>query len=462
MSRLLRSTAFRTGLLYAALFAVSVVILFAIVYWQTAGSMDRELRSLVTSDMDSLMAHYRDDGVSGLKGAIDDRLTAQGSHTTWYLLRAANGRVLAGNLPPQSLHAGWQRILVKAADGGVEEADEGEPVLGLGRRLHAAGFLFVAHDAQQLADMRERLLYALLWSLGLTLVLAAAGGAIAGARTLRRVEVINRVAGDIVRGDFVQRIPTRGRGDEFDILAGHLNRMFARIQQLLEAMRQVSTDIAHDLRTPLGRLRQGLESARRDATSVAEYQVAVDQAIQHTDQILETFGALLRIAQIESGSRQARFAAVDLSAELHALVEIYAPVAEERGQRIVADIASGLVIRGDRELLVQAVVNLIENALMHTPDDTRVDVRLAAHVGRISLVVSDHGPGIPPEAIKRVTQRFYRVESSRSTPGNGLGLSLVAAVVELHGAILELRDNRPGLRVEMTFAATEPGSARPA
>lgn len=455
--RLLHSTGFRTGLGYAVLFAASVFVLFGVIYWQTAGYMERQLRAVTETDFHTLESVLRHGGVEGLRRAIAAR-TAAGDHGHggWFLLLNDQGTRLAGNLPPDVRpHEGWQQIALPGSGGHAGEGESGEHrvVQGEGRMLGRYLFLFVGQDAGALNEMRELWLSALAWGVGVTLLLAALGGAFMGAAALRRVEAINRVAGDIVAGDLARRIPVRGTEDEFDTLATHLNRMLARIQELMEGMRQVSNDIAHDLRTPLGRLRQTLESARRDAGSVGDYQLAVDHALEQTDQILETFAALLRIAQIESGARRSRFQRVDLSGVLDTVLDAYLPVAEDAGHVLQGRIPPGIHVRGDRELLVQAFANLIENALRHTPTGSRIELALDTGPQGVTATVADNGPGIPEAALDKVAGRFYRLESSRSTPGSGLGLSLVAAIAALHEAELRLADNAPGLRVTLRFAA---------
>jgi len=253
-----------------------------------------------------------------------------------------------------------------------------------------------------------------------------------------------------MRGNLSRRIALRGSGDEFDRLSTNLNEMLDRMQMLMDGLRQVSNDIAHDLRTPLTRLRQHLEGAHLRARTVAEYQLVVDKAIAETDEILGTFGALLRIAQIEAGTRRAAFTAVDLSGVLQTIVETYAAVAEDHEHDLASRIADGITVRGDRQLLTQMIANIVENALRHTPAGTRIELELAAASGPI-CTIRDNGPGIPEPERQRVFRRFYRLDSSRATPGSGLGLSLVAAIAELHRIAVEVGDNQPGLRVTLRF-----------
>ena len=242
-----------------------------------------------------------------------------------------------------------------------------------------------------------------------------------------------------------------GSGDEIDRLAESLNRMLGRIEELMDKLRHVTSDIAHDHRTPLGRLRQRLEAARIKQRSPAAYEEVIDASITDTDTLLRTFDAMLRIAEIEAGAARARFAAVDLSAIAENVGEVFLPVAEDHGQRLMAEVAPGVGVHGDRELITQMLVNLIENSLHHAPQGTLVPIGLEKQGDFPILVVADSGQGIPIEERERVLRRFYRLDGSRSSPGSGLGLSLVAAIAKLHGAELTLDDNNPGLRVSVRF-----------
>jgi signal transduction histidine kinase len=265
--------------------------------------------------------------------------------------------------------------------------------------------------------------------------------------------MITRTADAIIDGDLSRRIERTGAGDDFDHLSATLNAMLDRIEGLMENLRQVSSDIAHDLRTPLSRLRQDLEEAQKRELTAAEFKRVVEGAVAEADVLLETFSALLRIAQIEAGTRRSAFRPVDLSEVLRTVVEAYAPAIEESGRTLRAEIADGVQGNGDRGLLSQLFVNLIENALHHTPAGTAITLQLSRQTAGASAEVADTGPGIPPEERAKVFRRFYRLEHSRTTPGSGLGLSTVAAIVELHHAAIELIDNRPGLRVVIRFPA---------
>jgi len=320
--------------------------------------------------------------------------------------------------------------------------------------LSDGGRLLLGAATHQLEEVEELVLRAALSGLAVTGILAVGGGILMSIRVLRRVEAINRTSREIIAGDFSRRIPTRGTNDDYDQLAANLNAMLDQIAALMDGLRQISSDIAHDLRTPLTRIRNRLDVARSKAITVADHAANVERTIEEIDEVLATFGALLRIAQIEAGARRTGFGAVDLADILRRLVEVYEVVAEESGRRLVGDIIATARVQGDRDLLLQMLSNLLENALQHTPQGTRIDIRLAARPGGFAVVVADNGPGIPKEFREKVFQRFYRLDASRSTPGNGLGLSLVAAIAALHGVDIRLEDNRPGLKITVEFGAS--------
>jgi signal transduction histidine kinase len=284
-----------------------------------------------------------------------------------------------------------------------------------------------------------------------TLVLALVGGVIIGNRALKRVDAVSLTTQAIIAGDLTRRLPSSGTDDEFDRLATSVNAMLDRIEDLMRSMRQVSNDIAHDLRTPLTRLRQRLERARERALSIEELRDIVQGSVAQVDSILETFGALLRIAQIEAGGHAGAVAIVDVSSLLKNVVEDFSPAAEDCGQRITSDVAPDLQLSGDRELLTQMVANLLDNAIRHSPPGTVINIAARQVDDGVEIAISDSGPGVPLAERDNVLKPFYRLESSRTTPGSGLGLSLVAAIAKQHHAHLSLSDNGPGLRVAVVF-----------
>jgi signal transduction histidine kinase len=281
--------------------------------------------------------------------------------------------------------------------------------------------------------------------------LALAGGAVFSRGALRRIETINAAFREITAGNLSRRVPARGTRDELDQLAININQMLDQVELLLSNLQQVTNDIAHDLRTPLGRLRQGLEATRLKQPDIAEYQATIDHAIDQSDKILETFAALLRIAQIESRVRRSKFNAVDLSDVSNTVIEALDAVIEDAGQSLVTEIARNVHVQGDKDLITQLFVNLVANATHHCSTGTEISVILKKDPEPI-LIVSDTGLGIAENEREAVLRRFYRLEKSRTTSGSGLGLALVKAIADLHGANLTLSDNGPGLRVTIRFS----------
>ena len=458
LPRIIRTSSFRLTLLYAGLFGCSALILLGVIYWATGIYMSNSLDAAIDSDITELEDILQVGGNEALAVQVEERVRQTPHGPMYYLLEDPNGKVVAGNIPPSYSEEGRFDLKIPRSN------SPSVAVHAHGINLGNHEYLMVGVDALPRREMRKLILRVFEWSSAITLVLAFAGGALMSSGLLRRIETISRAARDIMAGDFSRRIPVRGTHDEFDNLVASLNAMLERNEVAMESVRQVSNDIAHDLRTPLTRLRQRLDLAQRRARSLEEWQRAADGCISDMDAILETFGALLRIAQIESGMPAHRFAEVDLSELLRTVIEVYQPMAEEREQRFSADIASRLMVWGDRELLAQMVANLIENAMKHSPVGASIGLTTFQLPSAIAVTVMDNGPGIPVADRGRVFQRFYRLQSSRTTPGSGLGLSLVEAIAALHGVSIELSDNGPGLCVTLRFLAPDqrtPAGDRP-
>ncbi len=444
-----RTTSFRLAALYAVFFGLSTTALLLLVYWYTLGQMEQDLESTVSARLTQLHRVYDSGGLEMLKKAVTQESSQPDSRFRYALIDPSGVRI-AGKVPYSGLGEEWQEL-----ESGDEESagDNDEAILGgHGVRLPGGWLLWAGRDVETLHELRERLAGSVSAAMAVTIALALAGGVFMGWQVSRRVEAMNRTARSIMAGDLTRRLAVRGTGDEFDRLAEQFNAMLERIQALMENLRQVSSNIAHDLRTPLSHLRHRLEELRERPLTTEQYRDAVDQAIGETDTILATFEALLRIAQIESGRRRTAFSRVDLSALLEELAETYAPVAEDMGHTLTAEVNAAVHVQGDGQLLTQMLVNLIENALRHTPAGTRVEVRLPQPTLAGPVVtVADNGPGVPARERDKIFRRFYRLDASRTTPGSGLGLSLVAAVAELHDVTIDLQDNQPGLRVDLRF-----------
>jgi signal transduction histidine kinase len=365
------------------------------------------------------------------------------------LLQDSKGLVQAGNLPAIDPKAGvreWGKT-TKAGNFGLSA------IRGRGVILPGA-YLFVGWSTHQLLEMEEMVVGSFAWGLAASIVLALVGGFIMSGRLMHRIETISMTSRSIIGEDLRQRLPVTQAGDELDHLAGSINAMLDRIAALMNDLRQVTTDIAHDLRTPLTRLRQRLELAIRPGEDAALASLTLENAVVEIDSILTIFGALLRIAQIESGNRRLGFKVVPLSELLSTIAELYRPMADENGQVLSESIEASLQVNGERELLMQLFANLIENALRHTPRGSTIAI-VARRIDRcVQVSVTDNGHGIPENLRGKVLQRFFRLESSRTTVGSGLGLSMASAIVKVHDATLELADAAPGLRATVLLEAS--------
>jgi signal transduction histidine kinase len=458
-TRILRSSIFRLALLYMALSIGSVVVLLGFIYWATAGYADRQTDETIAAEIRGLAEQYRRRGLIGLTSVIADRVARDPGGAAVYLLADEGFSPIVGNLsrwPDADADAGgWMGFRLR--DWGHDKSEE--------HRARARTFvlrgglhLLVGRDVRDLEATRHRILGALGWGLAITAALALAAGLAMGTRVMRRIDAINQTSREIMAGDLSRRVATDGRGDDFDQLARNLNHMLERIEELMQSVRQVSDNIAHDLRTPLTRLRTRLELARSATDLPDDAREALDRSVEDTEELLTTFNALLRIARIESGSSRDGFAPVALTRLVRDLAELYEPLATEKGQRLAVEAEEGLTVTGDRDLLFQAVANLVDNAIKYGPPDGRIALAARLRSRHPEICVSDNGPGIPAAMRGKVFQRFFRLDDSRTTAGSGLGLSLVQAVADLHAAEIRLEDNRPGLRVSLRFAP----EARPA
>ena len=446
LPRSLRTSSFRLTILYAAIFGASGLLLFGVIAWSVNSFMAEQLDATVANELAEVQANAGGLETGALKRVVDGLII--NSPGVYYLLQGPDGEVIAGNMMAIRPKPGL-RTLEYAHQAPDRHVLGG--IRGRGIALADGGYLFVGVSDHQRGELRAIVTRAFVLGLGLTVVLALAGGFVMSLGVLRRVEAVSQASRAIMEGDLTQRMTLRGTNDEFDHLASSLNAMLDRIQDLMLGLQQVSSDIAHDLRTPLTRLRQRLELARRRENTTGGLYAAIDGAIVNVDAILETFGALLRIAQIEAGTRRAGFQPVMLDELLNALVEAYQPVTEEKGQTLTSQIERDLCLQGDHELLTLLFANLVENAIGHSPAGVQIAVNAKRVADGIEAIVADTGQGIPAAFRTKVLQRFYRLEGSRTTLGSGLGLSLVNAVAVLHGASLDLRDNEPGLRCALHF-----------
>lgn len=459
--QLFQTLGFRLAAGFVVLFALFTATLSCAAYWIIGASLRTNLQQAVLADIAAVQSGYQQEGIGEAQEVVNQLLAQSASHIdmpaqSYIALSSAAGGALAGNLiPTRPLFGDQQKVLSELGRVAARSAHAADPhgiqVLVRGVTLPDGSNLIVARDLSPVSTTRARIGRAFGWSAGLAMLMAVVGALLFGARFRRQTEAMSSTCDAIESGHFGGRIALRGTGDELDALAGAINAMLDRIQMLLDNLKQVSSDIAHDLRTPMARLRQRLEQARFDSNSTEQYSQAVTAAIGDVDSILSIFAALLRISQIEAGSRSGAFAPVSLSQLLTHLHSIYSAVAEDMGDTLTLDVQAGVMISGDAELLLQMFSNLLENALHHTPRGSRIDIALRVERGQAVACVADNGPGIAAGEREQVLRRFYRVASSRATAGNGLGLALVNAIASLHRAPLWLLDNAPGLRLEITF-----------
>jgi len=452
-ANVLRSVTFRLALIYVFVFGASVTLLLGFIYWSTAGYMEQQTDATIEAEIRGLAERYQLSSLEGLVRSIHERIENNPFGSTIYLLTNSRYARVAGNLdrwPRQEADAdGWVEFALEQVGG------DGERHWARARTFVLPGdfHLLVGRDMYELRATQALIARTLAWGVAITAMLALAGAVMMSRTTARRLEAINATSRRIMRGDLSQRVPTRGTRDEFDELAASLNGMLDQIQQLMEGVRHVSDNIAHDLKTPLTRLRNRLDGLLRERGANADpaLREQVEQALAEADALLSTFNALLRITRIEAGARREAFSDVALRNVVEDAAELYEAVAESKGQTLQVSVGAEPHVLGDRDLLFQAVANLLDNAIKYTPQHGRVELALAHGPSATRIRISDSGPGIPHKDHARVLERFVRLEDSRSTPGNGLGLSLVAAVAKLHGARVRFADAGPGLVVELEF-----------
>ena len=451
-ARIFQTETFRLAATYALVFLGSMALLVVLIFVIVSNAFEANLLRDSRDDLAAIKKAY----VGAAPGRelheanemIEDRLLATDSADV-FLLQAGHKRI-GGNLPVMQPSMGVLRFRFPRALGG---ATAGHTLLGQGEMIVPGVYAFVGRDLDSARRAENELLEAFGLVLIASLVLAGAGGLLLSRSFVKRVDAITATCRSIIAGRLDERIPTKGTRNELDLLAASINAMLDRIAALMESLKQVSNDIAHDLRTPLAHLRYRLERAREDAHSTGDYQQAIDAALSDCDQLLAMFAALLRIAQIEAGARQAGMQSVDLGEVLEQIVGLYEPVMDDTGHPFEVQLAHDLRLSGDPQLLIRLFGNLLDNAIRHTPAGGRISLTVEQSGSGATVSVADEGPGIPADDRDKVFRRFYRREQSRTTPGSGLGLSLVQAIAELHGAEVSLADNSPGLRAVVQFPA---------
>jgi signal transduction histidine kinase len=449
LGKIIRTTAFKLTLFYLGIFILFAASLLGYFALNTRRLITEQITATVTGEINGLSEQYTQGGIRRLVIVVDLRSRRPGSNL--YLVTTATGEGLAGNvgsLEPGVLdHPGWLETNYRRLD-----APEGNDHRALVEVVQLPGgfHLLVGRDLEE----RERLFGIIAnagqWSLALVIVLGLAGGFFVSQRVLKRIDAMTDTAQTIMRGDLSGRLPVAGSGDELDRLAEHLNAMLERIEALMHGLKEVSDNIAHDLKTPLTRLRNRCEQALRDPS--ADNRAALEATIAESDDLIRTFDALLMIARAESGQARDNMTEFDAAEIARDVGELYEPLAEEKGIALKVEATGAAPVRGNRELVSQALANLVDNAIKYAGPNGKVNgvpaeivLKAGADDERIALSVGDRGPGIAEADRGRVVERFVRLEKSRSEPGSGLGLSLASAVARLHGGELKLEDNNPGL-----------------
>jgi signal transduction histidine kinase len=466
LGKLLRTTAFKLTLVYLTIFALFAVFLLGYFAFNTRRLFNEQITQTVDVEVEGLASQFNAAGIRRLVLIIEARSRRPGS--SLYLLTTPTGEGLAGNVGslPQGVmaNAGWTETVYRR----IDESDSSELHRALVRVHHLPGDfrLLVGRDLEERDRLFEVVLSAGKWSAAIVVILGLAGGFFVARRVLRRVDAMTDTTRTIMGGDLSGRLPVAGTGDELDRLAENLNAMLERIEALMRGLKEVSDNIAHDLKTPLTRLRNRAEEALRVQQSETGYREALESIIEESDGLIRTFNALLMIARAESGQARDGMLSFDAADVARGIGELYEPLAEEKGLTLSVEAPGPAPVIGNRELVSQALANLVDNAIKYAAPNAQgngaargIVVKAAVEGERVLLSVADRGPGIPEGERGRAVERFVRLEKSRSVPGSGLGLSLAAAVAHLHGGELRLEDNAPGLRAAIALPPGGPQGA---
>ena len=448
---LFRRAQVRTALAFTLLFTVSVVILFSTLIYSLTEELEDGIKSRAMRTRDAMVAIDKRFGFDELVNVVTEEAESLRDADSVFSLLGNDGKTYAGNVRSVAPFDDW-RVLNRTAL--PEIRSEGSPQ----DRFYSTwtpvskGRLLVGRGDREERQFRLLLLRSLAWGLAATGILAVGAGFYLARGTQRRIDDIAATLSSVAAGNLDRRVTVRGSGDDLDEVSVDLNAMLTQLQRLVENVNQVTTDIAHDLKKPMMRLRQRLETMRDNADLSGETAARLDESLDAVDSIVATFEALLSIGQLQAGERRARFRAVDLSTLLADVADAYEPVIQDAGFALtVAPLEAEFSVHGDAQLLMQLLANLIDNSLRHCPGGTSIAIALRHNGKACLLTVADDGPGIPADAREAVFRRFYRLEQARSTAGHGLGLSVCAAIAELHGAEISLADNAPGTRVTIAF-----------
>jgi len=466
LGKLFRTTAFKLTLVYVVVFALFAAFLLGYFAWNTRRLITEQITQTVDAEITGLAEQYRLGGIRRLTIVVDARARRPGS--SLYLVTTYAGQAMAGNISSLATGVlntpGWTETIYRRLD-----EPEGTEHRALVRVFQLPGGfrLLVGRDLEERERLHDIVLAAGRWSLAAIVILGLAGGFFVTRRVLKRVDAMTDTTRTIMDGDLTGRLPIAGTGDELDRLAGNLNAMLERIEALMHGLKEVSDNIAHDLKTPLTRLRNRCEEALRLAEDESQYRAALETTIEESDALISTFNALLMIARAESGQARDNMSDFDAAEIARGVGDLYEPLADEKGLVLKVEAPGSAPVRGNRELVSQALANLVDNAIKYgrrdgaeaNGADADIVVKAMGEGDRILLTVADAGPGIPEADRGRAIERFVRLEQSRSQPGSGLGLSLASAVARLHGGELKLEDNHPGLRTVISLPRAGPAQA---
>ena len=447
---MIRSASLKLAAVYGLLFAVSAYALVLFLWWNTTGLLDQQVEAAIRTDAQALAESWNSGGLPSLILTLQERRAEDVDDDSIYFLGDVMHRKLEGNL------AGWPReVTTPLTFYDLPLTRDGVKIVAevFAQQLPGGFVLLIGRDVKGRAQLKRLLSGTLLSSAALVAALALIGALVMRNLFRRMVSDVSLTAAAIARGELGRRVRRSGRGDEFDAMAEAINNMLERIAKLMDGVRQVSNSIAHDLRTPIARARARLEDAATHAAGEAELRAAVERAMADLDGVTSVFQALMRIAEVEAGSRRSAFSDVDLSLLLADLAELYDALAEENGLRVVLRVPDSLEICGDRDLIQQAVANLLDNAIKFSPTGGQITLSAESAYRQVVIAVADQGIGIPEEDRARAVERFFRGETARHTPGSGLGLALVQAVATLHDGSLVLEDARPGVRAVLRLNA---------
>lgn len=445
-------TAIRLAIAFSGLYVVTVTLLLALLYFSISNSLETDIRGRVIETQDALLRVDLKQGFKDLSQVVTSEAASVRDADSIFLLQDENGAFVAGNIHQAPRFTGW-RLLDRRAFPAIQDIGHPDDRFYAIWRPVSQGFLLVGANDRTISETTATLFHVLIWGVALAIIIPALLGTLLARRAQRKIDALGSTLAAVAEGHISRRVPVEGSSDDLDHVAMRINHTLDQLHNLILGVNQTSSDIAHDLKHPIGRLRQKLDEARVNAQSVEEFRTATCRALGEIDTIVETFEALLRITQLEAGAGKKRFAPLDMKELLGDLADAYGAVIEDEGFRLETSIDTrcDAFISGDRELLTQLFANLIENAIRHTPKGTLISLRLMVDDRNLTVTLRDTGPGIPEAEREKVFRRLYRLEKSRSTPGSGLGLSLVAAIVQLHGAKITLSDSQPGLCVQIVF-----------